>query len=165
MRNRIAVWVLVSLGLLACLAAGSCLLDHLRRPRVTLLRSPEADIIRVNSEYALILPSTRLMERAFGSRWREASIFYGFNRALAPNGERVAVDGGPYRPLAKGHPVMQVSGDDWTDLSLYLIALEPSRETTLDVNLRAGSVALREVQPHRPKASRVDAEGRLILWY
>jgi hypothetical protein len=125
--------------------------------------TPEAEMIRVRGEYAIVIVRPATMARAFGPQWDRLTLFYGTNRAITGNGQRAMVSASPLRPLAKGTPMLVISGDDWDDLLVPVYALETRRMALFAVDLTAGTVTLRQPARLRGGVPQLTPEGRLFF--
>lgn len=154
-------WTVVVLIVLS-LAIGSGWL-YWRAGACRHLRLSEAEIITVRGEYALVLPTPSTMERLFGADWHRQSLFYRYNRALAASGQPIAVTTSPMLPLAKGSPVLVISGDEWPDLICSVASLEKMSMATLHIDLRRGSFSATAPAIPLRGVPETTPDGRLVL--
>jgi hypothetical protein len=128
---------------LAC-TFGSC------KRTSSLFSTPDAEVIRVQGRYAVVLPNGATLRSAFGSDWATQSLYYRCNRAVFTDGERGIVNSGtPMQPLAKGQPIFLVSGDDWTDLHVAVYSLERGTFIGFTIDFLKPSISVSA--PTRPK--------------
>jgi hypothetical protein len=135
-------------------------------PRVRDVRRivrPEGEFIVVKDKYAIVILSPAMMNRTFGPKWDHLSLFYGLNRGVTPDGERAAIASSPLRPLAKGIPVLIISGGEWRDLIVPIYALETRQQTTLSVDIADGSVTVLASSQPRVGNPHVSSDGRLFF--
>jgi hypothetical protein len=103
------------------------------------------------------------IQGAFGPSWGEQQICYGTNRAVTTEGPAIVNSQTPLRPLAKGSPVLLLSGVDWEDLRVPMYALEGRQRVHLSVDLQRAPIEL--VGPPSPddRETFVTPEGHLAF--
>ncbi len=160
MRRRFLV--VASLVVIVFAAAAAMLLWSRSRDVRRIVR-PEAEFILVRGKSTMVILSPDMMKRTFGPEWDHLSLYYGSNRGLTERGERVALATSPLRPLAKGAPVLIISGDEWTDLIVPVYALETRQQATFAIDTTKGSVTV--VDAARPRAGdpHLSPDGRLFF--
>lgn len=125
--------------------------------------TPDAEILRVRGEYAVVMLAPATMSRGFGPRWRELSLFYGVNRALVDGKPAMLNSSTPLRPLAKGTPVLVISGDAWTDLLVPMYALETRTGVLFHIDLTRGEVTVESAARPSTRVPELTPDGRLFF--
>jgi hypothetical protein len=149
-----SVWMLVLVGtMLACAKSGD----------VRRVASTEGEVLTVKGKYTLIILSQDTMRRVFGSEWHQHSIFYRSNRAITQDGERSAIAPSPLRPLAKGAPILVISGDDWPDLLVHMYELETRKQATFAIDTVKGTISVPGPAELRPGEPMFSPDGHLFF--
>jgi hypothetical protein len=130
---------------------------------VTRIVKPEGEILIVKDRYTLIILSKDIMRQTFGPNWHQLSLFYGSNRAITQDGERAMVTSLPLRPLAKGAPILVISGDKWPDLIVPVYALESRKQAIFAVDTVKGSIAVLHPAELRRGEPTHSPDGRLFF--
>lgn len=122
----------------------------------------EGEILTIKGKYTLVILSPGIMRQTFGPEWQRLSLFYRSNRAITQDGERAMVSA-PMRPLAKGAPILVISGDDWPDLIVAVYALEKRKQAILSINTVEG--VIRVLQPTGPRSGEptLATDGSLVF--
>jgi hypothetical protein len=151
-RARIIAVLLAAVLTVACNRSGD----------VARVVSAEGEILTIDGQYTLIVLSQDVMRQAFGSDWHRLSLFYGSNRAITQDGERSMIDS-PLRPLAKGAPILVISGDDWPDLVVPVYALERRKMAIFVIDTVKGTISLRGRAELRPGEPMFSPDGHLFF--
>jgi hypothetical protein len=149
--------IIFALLLIGALAIGC------NRPRgVVRVVTAEGEILTVDGQYTLVVLSQDVMRQTFGPDWHRLSLFYGSNRAITQDGQRGMIDS-PLRPLAKGTPILVISGDDWSDLIVPIYALEQRKQAIFAIDTIKGTIKLNSSPGLRGGEPMVTPEGRLLF--
>lgn len=151
-RARIVAVLLVAVVTVACNRSGD----------VARVASSEGEILTIDGQYTLIILSPDVMRKAFGADWHSLSLFYGSNRAITQDGERSMIDA-PFRPLAKGAPILVISGDGWPDLVVPIYALEQRKMAIFTIDTVKGTISLRGRAELRPGEPMFSPDGHLFF--
>ena len=87
------------------------------------------------------------MQSAFGPDWASQSLFYSSNRGITEGGAAAILSSRPRFPLAKGSPVLLISGTGWPDLYCGVYSLERKQIVGLKINLALNTIVADAATP------------------
>lgn len=123
-------------------------------------RTGQADFVEVRNEYTLVLLRPSFLQAALGSNW-ESQTLYLNPPTFSPECELIT-GLRPFRPLAKGDPVLTLGCTGWETGTALLYSVENGSTVALRINLRAHRIqADPPVKPNGPP--RFLADGGLVF--
>lgn len=126
-------------------------------------RRGNADFFIVSGEYSLVLLHEQFLNETFGQHWKLESLYYGCNRALNEARREVSTTTSTLFPLAKGAPILTISGSDWSDLSCVVFSTESRWQALLEIDLRKSTVSTVGLVSTRTGGFQILQDGRLAF--
>lgn len=154
-RTALVAALALSLGFLAYLVVKT---GDVRR-----VVRPEAEFLIVDDEYALILLKPEFLTSLFGNSWHTHQLFYGTNRGMFPGGVKAAVSSSALLPMAKGTPIIVVSGTRWPDLVCVIFSMDAEKQVVLAIDVEKPAIRVASRPSARKGSPTITKEGRLLF--